>query len=554
MIEINPVIIELLSRRGISGEDEIAEFLSEKPQTTYDPFLLLNMEAGVDLILSAARRNKKICIYGDYDADGITSICLLTQTLSHLTKNLTYYVPSRFDEGYGLNNAAIESIHKGGAELIITVDCGSVSYEEAEYAKKLGLEIVITDHHSINDVIADCIVINPKQPGCAYPFKQLAGVGVAFKLAQAIQQRAGLPKHALTDVLDLVAIGTIGDIVPLVDENRTLSKYGMRELNRLKRKGMAGLAEAVFPQKSTITSDKVAFIIVPHINSVGRMINADSAVDLLISEDEAAIKENVGKLIECNRERKKVQDETYKQCVEIVDRHLASNKFLMICPPDGHEGVAGIAAGMIKDKYNKPAVIITPSGDMCKGTGRSIEKVNLYELLGNFRNLFSKFGGHAAACGFLMRRADLSKLKYGLEEKMNEIYECDPHIFDEPNNFDMRLSGRDVTVDLGETLECLAPFGRGNRKPVFRIDGVSIRDAAVMGEDGRHLKFAGYCRDGGILQCVLFNKAEEFGGAVNSGRLADIFGTVDVQEWNGNKRVQFQVERVMARENADDIN
>ena len=326
MNDINPIIIKLLSNRGIVGEDEIAEFLSEKPQKTYDPFRLLNMEAGVDLILSTINAGKKICIYGDYDADGITSISLLMNVLSHLTDQLDYYIPSRFDEGYGLNKTAIEHIHDTGAGLIITVDCGSVSYEEVEYAKELGLDVVITDHHNIAGVIADGIVINPKQPGCDYPFKHLAGVGVAFKLAQAIQQKAGLPKSILTETLDLVAVGTIGDVVPLIDENRTLVKYGMRELNRRSRKGMKDLVDVICQKTETITSESVAFIIVPHLNAVGRMLCADSAVDLLISEREDIIKENVEKLVESNKHRKLVQEDAYRHCTKIVDQYLNENK------------------------------------------------------------------------------------------------------------------------------------------------------------------------------------------------------------------------------------
>jgi len=551
MNDINPVIIQLLRCRGIVSEDDIAEFLSEKPQKTYDPFQLLNMEAGVDLLLSVIGAGKKICIYGDYDADGITSISLLMKVLSHLTDQLEYYIPCRFDEGYGLNKAAIESIRNNGAELIITVDCGSVSREEVEYAKELGLEVVITDHHNITDVIADCIVINPKQPGCEYPFKHLAGVGVAFKLAQAIQKKAGLPKSVLVETLDLVAVGTIGDVVPLIDENRTLVKYGMKELNQLNRKGMKGLVDVICQKSEAITSENVAFIIVPHLNAVGRMLCADSAVDLLISEREDVIKGNVEKLVESNKQRRHVQEETYLRCIEIVEKHLSENKFLMICSPDAHEGIAGIVAGKIKDKYKRPAIIITPSGGLCKGTGRSLENINMYELLGNFRELFAKFGGHAGACGFLMEQEDLRALKYGLEDKMNEIYEADPGIFDERYDFDMEISGKDVTASLGELIECLAPFGNQNKKPVFCINHVKIGNAALMGEDGKHLRFSGNCPDGKVLQCVLFNKAEEYQDMIKSEQPVRIFGTVESQMWNGNMRVQFIVEK-MIQENDDD--
>ena len=232
-MELNETIIRLLNNRGIISEGDITEFLSDKPQKTYDPSLLDDISAGVDLILSEIKKGTKICIYGDYDADGITSTSLMLSVLGHLMpkERLDYYIPSRFEEGYGLNMEAVKHIAESGAGMIITVDCGSVSAEEVAYAKELGMKIVVTDHHNITDKMADCPLINPEKPGNSYPFRELSGCGVAFKTAQLIQQRAGLPKSVLTEVLDLVAIGTIGDIMPLTDENRTMVKFGLKMIN-----------------------------------------------------------------------------------------------------------------------------------------------------------------------------------------------------------------------------------------------------------------------------------------------------------------------------------
>jgi single-stranded-DNA-specific exonuclease len=396
-------------------------------------------------------------------------------------------------------------------------------------------------------VLADCLVINPKQPGCEYPFKQLAGVGVAFKVAQAIQKKTNMPKSAIMEVLDFVAVGTIGDVVPLIDENRTLVKYGMKELNSLNRKGMRCLVEKTCPKSSLITSENVAFIIVPHINAVGRMLNADAAVELLITDDDDTIKENVEKLIDSNNRRKQIQDEVYEQCVQIVDKHLSNKRFLMICALDAHEGIAGIVAGKIKSKYNKPAIIITKSEDIYKGTGRSLENINMYELLNNFSDLFVKFGGHSGACGFTMKYDDLCTLKDGLQEKTNELYDLDPGLFDENFSFDMEIRGQDITVDLGELLECLAPFGNQNKKPFFLVRGVKAKEAAMLGEDGKHMRFAGHCPDGKILQCVLFNNAKEYQEIVFAGQSVSILGNLEVQVWNGNKKVQFIVDKIMEK-------
>ena len=228
MRESEEILKLLLKKRNIVSEEEIQEYLSFRPQKTYDPFLLKDMRAGVDLILSEIKKGTKICIYGDYDADGVTSVCILSSVLSYLTDNLMYYIPSRFDEGYGMNKNAVRRIYESGAGLIVTVDCGSVSYEEVRYAEELGLKVIVTDHHSIDDVKADCILINPHQTECTYPFSELAGCGVAFKLCQAIQKETGLPKKVLNEVLDLAAVGTVGDVVSLTDENRTIVKYGLK--------------------------------------------------------------------------------------------------------------------------------------------------------------------------------------------------------------------------------------------------------------------------------------------------------------------------------------
>jgi len=552
MSHINPVIIKLLNIRGIFGEDEIEEFLSEKPRKTYDPFLLLNMEAGVDLILSEAKEGKKICVYGDYDADGVTAVCLLTGVLSHLSDNVSYYVPSRFEEGYGLYKGAIEKIKNDGAQMLITVDCGSVSYEEVEYAKELGLSVLITDHHNITDKIADCLVINPKQAGCEYPFKELAGVGVAFKLAQGIREKAGLPKSILLECLDLVAVGTIGDIVPLVDENRTLAKYGMKELNSLNRKGLRQLALACGLNEGGISSDGVAFSIVPHINAAGRMLSANTAIELLVSENEDVANENARKLVLINKERKIAQEETYKGCVRIVEEHLKEKNFLLICAEEAHEGITGIVAGKIKDKYNKPTVILTPSSDKLKGTGRSTENVNLYELLAGFSGLFAKFGGHEGACGFLMGRDNLIELRDGLEEKMAEFLEKGQDAGEKRGSFDMEIKGSEITAQLGESIELLGPFGSRNKKPAFLVRNVEITNRALMGEDGKHMRFTGLAPDGAFFSCVLFNKAEEYQGLIEAGVPVDIIGYVEKQVRNGVARVQFFVAELFSEEYSDD--
>lgn len=540
-MELQPRIKELLYHRGIRSDEALAEFLSDKPQRTYDPFLLLNMEAGVDLILSAIENNEKICIYGDYDADGITSTSVLMEVLSHLTKNLSYYIPKRFDEGYGLNKDALDKIKNAGVDLVITVDCGSVSVEEVEHAKSIGLKILVTDHHTIVDKVADCLVINPMQPGCPYPFKHLAGVGVAFKLAQALAAETGLPKSVVNRTLDLVGIGTIGDIVPLVDENRTLAKYGIRAVNVTKRPGLEALIEGVGLHKGNIASENVSFVIVPHLNASGRMEDAKVAANLMMTKNEERIQAGVEKLMTYNQERKRIQGNTFEICREIVESRYMEDPFLLIDLPDAHEGITGIVAGKLKETYNKPSIIVTPTGDDClKGTGRSVEGVNIYNLLKENDVLFDRFGGHAAACGFTMKREHLQTLRENLNRQMNALLEKNPELLDESIKADMILEAEDVCLELVEDIKRLEPFGCDNPRPLVQV---KVRPTGLrkMGAQNQYTRFNGILTDGREIQCVIFKHAEEYDELLQKGENISIIGTLNSQAWNGREYLQITV-------------
>ncbi|QHI71257.1 single-stranded-DNA-specific exonuclease RecJ [Aminipila terrae] len=542
MNKINPIIIELLNKRGISEENEILEFLSDKPQKTYDPFLLHDLEAGVDLILSAIKEKKRICIYGDYDADGITSVSILWQFLSNFNADLIYYIPSRFNEGYGLNKEAITKIKEMGTGLIITVDCGSTSYEEVEFAKESGMDIMVTDHHSITDNVADCILINPKHPECKYPFKYLAGCGVAFKLAQGIQRKAQLSKRTVNELLDLVAIGTIGDIVPLINENRTLVKYGMNIIKEGHRKGLGQLIKDISLHAEKIKSDHIAFGIVPHLNAAGRMLDAKIGVELMKSKDQAVMQTIAEELINNNRQRKKVQEDTFIKCEEIILKDHGDDLFFIINCPDAHEGISGIVAGKLKDKYHKPTMILTPTGDgYLKGTGRSIKNINLYNILKEQEKLFERFGGHAGACGLLMKVENLQGFRDGISESMKKILETNPDIFQEDMEIDLALNGNDLTFELIYELERLAPFGNLNEKPYVALTNIIIKNLHYMGSEDKHARFSAYCNDGAIVQSVIFNKAAELKEKLTSEKTVTLLGSPDISEWNGTKKIQFLV-------------
>lgn len=543
------IITALLENRGIKGDADIEEFLSDKPKKTYDPTLLDDLDAGADFILAKINEGAHICVYGDYDADGITSTTLMLTILRHLTspQKLDYYIPSRFDEGYGLNKEAVKQIADRGFDMIITVDCGSVSADEVAYAKELGLSILVTDHHNITDVMADCLLINPKKPGSTYPFKELSGCGVAFKLAQRLQVKAGLPKSVLTELLDLVAIGTIGDIMPLLDENRTMVKFGLKAINTGRRYGLRRLIEGAGLKCGEIESENVAFVIVPHLNASGRIEDASQTVRLLLAkEGDAEADRIVRDLLAKNKERRRLQQETFDDCEQLMDKE---KDFLLIKSENAHEGIAGIVAGKIKEKYYRPTVIVTPSGDekqYLKGTGRSIEGVNLYELLKKHEECFEKFGGHAAACGFLMPAENLEKLREGLLQDMQEIKNGNPNIFEREYPVDLHINTEDADIELAKQLKLLAPFGNKNPKPVFSFDDVLISDVRYMGDRQQHAGFniltVGERKP---IRCVMFNKAKEYDELLGTYHHAEyVIGSLEYQIWQGKERLQLMVEHM----------
>lgn len=557
--DADQIVADILRRRGIEDADQLIEFLSDAPKLTHDPFLMKNMKPAVLRIVKALQKKEKICIYGDYDADGVTATSLLLTVFARLTRNVIYYIPSRFDEGYGLNKDAMRLIAGQGVNLIITVDCGSVSCEEVELAKELGMDVIVTDHHSTNGrQTVDTILLNPKQEDCTYPFKELCGCGVAFKLAQALQRvlkkNDGTPaidKAMLNSLLDLVAIGTVGDIVALQDENRTLVKYGLKTLNRNQRPGLKRLLEGVRLEAGNLTSENIAFIIVPHLNAAGRMMSAKTGVELLTSqmsspEEAKRLEELVDALIENNKQRKKVQEETYRQCMALLEeRRLTQPEedlFHVIEAREAHEGITGIVAGKIKDATGKPTIIVTPSGDgFLKGTGRSIPGLNLFEMLSQVDVLFERFGGHAGACGFLMKEEHLEALRDSMNTQVKIAMEIDPAVLVPKVKIDAVITGEQMTMELVKKLQMLAPFGQKNPKPVIAINDVCINNINYMGEKQQHARFKAQTEEETTFDCVLFQKAQDMGEFLFEESFVSLAGCGEINVWNGTERLQFQV-------------
>lgn len=547
-MQLNSAIERLLKVRGISAADDVAEFLSEKPQKTYNPFLLPNMEEGVDLILSAIEDEKKICIYGDYDSDGVTSVALLRDVLKELGADVTYYIPSRFDDGYGLNSTALEKIKDAGVSLVITVDCGCTSVDEVEHAKSIGLDIMVTDHHTPKEDVPDCIVIDPLLEGSGYPFKYLAGVGVAFKLAQALVESTGASKEILTRNLDLLGIGTIVDIVPLIDENRTFAKYGLRALKVTERAGIKALLDKLGIKRNEITSRTISYIIGPHINAAGRVDNATHAARLLQTEDYERALSLTDELIGCNMKRKSLQDELQKACYESIDDEtIDKEKFILISPKSAHEGIIGIVAGKLKEDYSVPVLITTPIGDgIHKGTGRSPSGVNLFKLLTSHSELFTRLGGHSAACGFSIPEENLPKLREILKLEMEELIRENPDALDSTPEAEIIMNPEEITKDFMAQQKLLEPFGKDNDEPMV---GVELRpfEIARMG-DGRFIRFNGKLGSGSSIRGVDFRKADEHEGILKRAEQENSFvtavGNLGIQTWNDKEYIQLVLKAI----------
>ncbi|WZL72147.1 single-stranded-DNA-specific exonuclease RecJ [Clostridiaceae bacterium 35-E11] len=547
---VDQIIQAILINKGIIHKADMEEFLSSKPQKTYHPFLMKNMDEVVVKIIRAIKEDKNIWIYGDYDVDGIASIALLIDFLSRFTKKLNYYIPLREEEGYGLNCDAIRDIKEKGADLIITVDCGSTSTKEVQLAKELGMEIIITDHHNLSDEVPACLILNPKQKDCHYPFKQLCGCGVAFKLVQAIQKTMDAPKSYLSDILDLVGLATVADVVPLIDENRTILKYGLKKLNEATRPGLKALIQMVGLEEKEITAGHIGFVLGPHFNASGRIDDARAGVELLLTRDQQRIIHLVKHLVSCNQERKRIQEKGLEICKNKVEEFYADDLFLVVDSEGIHEGVIGIVAGRIRDLYYKPTLIVTQSSEkgVFKGSGRSIDDMDIYEEMKKCADLFLKFGGHKNACGFSIEKDKLPVLRERLNEQAKEKKAKSPETFIKEVKIDCELKPSQLTEELVNALQKIEPYGMGNEKPQFLIRQLQVNnspEAVMMGQSQEHLKLKGKsCIYDDILpvHAVGFGMAPFYVEVLNCPEKLDIVGFPKINEWNGYRNIQFMIQ------------
>ncbi len=560
---IKPLTARLLYNRGYTTAETAESFIKNDNISFHDSFLLADMDKAVERILSAVEANEKIVIYGDYDVDGVTSVSILYLYLKEKGADVSYYIPSRTGEGYGINPSAIESLAQKETKLLITVDTGITAVDETEYAKSLGLDVLITDHHECqNELPKACAIVNPRRHDCQYPFKELAGVGVVFKLLCSLEytycKKNGIEEDWLKKICDtygdIVAIGTVADVMPLVDENRLIVSRGLKLIETTNRPGIEALLElsgAVsnsrngMQKKRRITSTLISYVIAPRINAAGRISDATRAVELFLSETQNEARVIAEELCDTNRMRQAEENKIMEQAYEKIrnEHDFENDKVIVLAEDNWHNGAIGIVASRITEKYNLPSVLISFDGNVSKGSGRSIKGLNLVDALGYCSDLLIKYGGHELAAGLSIERDNLPAFK----KKINEYaaLHLKPENMVTQIDIDAEIDENDVALENAEELFLLEPFGISNPVPVFTMRDVYISEAIAIGSN-RHTKLL--LKKGNKSITALYFSKNPAELNLFAGDTADLVFNLDVNEYMNNKSVQLTLRDVMPGE------
>jgi len=541
---ISELLATLLIQRNITSTDSAKSFLFPKLRVVRDPFLLKDMDRAAELTKSFIVEKKKITIYGDYDADGITATSLLYDFFLRLKIPISFYIPHRLEEGYSLNEKAVREIAEDGTDLIITVDCGINSFSEIALAHKLGMEVVVTDHHQLPSGFEPlCPTINPLRPDSSFPFKELAGVGLAFYLAIAIRSNLreigffqNKSEPDLKPYLDLVAIGTIADIVPLIEENRILVKKGLAVLKETRRPGIKALLKVSgIKNNQAITTHDIAFKLAPRLNAMGRLGPATRAVHLLTTDDEVEASSIANQMDSLNAQRQEIQNGIVLECRGKIDemKDLERHRTIVLSNPQWHRGVVGIVASKIVDEYYRPTLIFTDEGDLLKGSGRSIDGFDLYNALFDLSDLLMQFGGHEYAAGITLESKNIEAFCDKFEElarKKIDTKDMIPKI-----EVDTKLGLESINPQTLKDIEMLLPFGHKNPQPIFWAGPVRVVFSTVVGNDHLKLKIK---EKGTAFDCIAFGQA-----ALHplEGKLVNILFHVEINTWQGMESIQLVI-------------
>ncbi|MBP8695450.1 MAG: single-stranded-DNA-specific exonuclease RecJ [Syntrophobacterales bacterium] len=547
--KLNPIVSQILVNRSITDLETARRFLNPSLHDLHSPFLMKDMKEGVARLIRAVQGGEKVAIYGDYDADGITSLAILYRFLREIHECVLYYIPDRVDEGYSLNRKAIDRLRAQDVRLIVTVDCGVSDREEIEYARTQGIDTIVLDHHEVPATLpAAAAVINPNRGDCPFPFKHLAGVGIVFNFLIALRGAlrnigfwARRPYPNLKDYLDLVALGTIGDLSPLVDENRIFARIGLELLNEDRRVGLKALRDTAGLGNTVIDSGVASFALIPRINAAGRVGAPDDAVRLLLTEDPVEAQRIASRLDACNRERQRLEKTIFDEIMARIDSmgDAREKGALVLASPEWHPGVIGIVASRVVDRFYRPTILISLKDGIGKGSGRSIAEFNLYEGLKLCDPLLISYGGHRYAAGISVKEGDIEKLSEVLGDIVKEGLVVQELV--QETHIDAQCSLSRITYDLVSQFDRLAPFGIRNPEPIFCSRNVQVSYPTVVGN--KHLKMRVY-GDGVSCSSIWFNRGD-YAQDIEGVRL-DIAFTPQINTWNGSSNIQLKVRDIAA--------
>ncbi|MCD8147409.1 MAG: single-stranded-DNA-specific exonuclease RecJ [Clostridiales bacterium] len=528
----------VLAARGCRTAQEARAALACGPELLHDPMELRGMAAAVERIRRAVRDGERICVYGDYDVDGITSTCLLTTHLRAMGGKVLPYVPNRLSEGYSLNRETLLELREQKISLIVTVDCGITNLEETVFARELGMDVVVTDHHACKPDLPDaCAVVNPHQPGCPYPFKHLAGVGVALKVALALTPPAQRRRMFLA-YADLAAIGTVADVMDLTGENRAIVAMGLEQLQRTRRPGLRALLQETGLEDKTLTATSISYSLAPRMNAAGRMGCPDLTVHLLMTDDPTQARADAQRLCELNRERQAVELEIFEQCAALLEQHPSMREHIIILAGENwHQGVVGIVASRLVERYQMPVVMICMENGKGKGSCRSNGGFSLFEALEQCADLLETFGGHEQAAGFTIPAGNLSAFR----ARMTAIAAAAPPPADGHQQLDIDVAlpnARELTIPQVEALQSLEPYGIGNPRPTFLLEGAWVLNCSCVG-GGRHTRFQ-LEHQGVVLDAIFFSCSLQETG-LQPGSQVDVAFYPQINAYRGSRTVQLLI-------------
>jgi len=552
---LSPAVCMLMVQRGIAAEEDVHKFLNPNLKDLHDPFLYPDMQKAVNRLNKALGNKERILIYGDYDVDGTTAVSLVYKFLEQnsWTSNLEYYIPDRYDEGYGISSKGINYAKEIGVSLIICLDCGIKAIEKIAYAKSIGIDFIVCDHHMPDETLPDAVaILDAKRLDSTYPYEHLSGCGVGFKFMQAFAISNGIEFSRLRSLLDLVAVSIASDIVPITGENRVLAAYGLKQLNHNPSKGLKGIIDICGLSGREITISDIVFKIGPRINASGRMMNGKEAVDLLLAKDFQSAREKSENIDQYNDDRRELDKKTTDEAYALIESNPEFNegKIIVVFNREWHKGVIGIVASRLAERFYKPAIVLTESNGYISGSARSVTGFDIYKAIESSKDILVNFGGHTFAAGITMEEVNLEKFKKRLETF------ADKHMIEEQMiqtlDIDMALKFREIDQTLVNDLKRMNPFGPDNQKPIFCSFNVKdFGTSKLVGKEMEHIKLE-LIDDSSqnVMQAIAFGMHEHF-KYINDQKPFDICYTIEENVYNNKMMIQLQIKDIRLSKKAD---